>query len=333
MKFMQYIDVWVKRFTALVDTPSSYTGAGGKVVKVKSDASGLEFADESGGDDEKVKYDAGDPTAGYLADKIAAGTGIGVTEGTGANENKVMISISGLCDLIVLCPGIQDIIDQISTIKEVIEDQLPISFTSVKYGLLYNHYAVVDARNISADGWSVATKTQWDDLVSYLGTDPGDQLKESGATYWGAANDGTNSSGFSARGNGGRSETGTFEALNLYGYTWTQSLFTAGNAWSRFCERSSSNVPTSARPYAQGKAVRLIKDTTTLSDGDSGTYIGNDGKVYPTICIGTQEWIACNLAETKYRNGDSITEETDATSWAALTDGAMCAYDNDWDNV
>jgi hypothetical protein len=56
-----------------------------------------------------------------------------------------------------------------------------------------------------------------------------------------------------------------------------------------------------------GEAIRLLKDSTTLTHGQIGTYIGNDGKVYPTICIGTQEWLACNLNETKYQNGDWIT--------------------------
>lgn len=44
--------------------------------------------------DEKVKYDVNDPTAGYLADKIVAGTGITLTEGTGADENKLKITNS-----------------------------------------------------------------------------------------------------------------------------------------------------------------------------------------------------------------------------------------------
>lgn len=44
--------------------------------------------------DEKVKYDASDPTAGYLADKIVAGTGITIAEGTGADENKVKVTLS-----------------------------------------------------------------------------------------------------------------------------------------------------------------------------------------------------------------------------------------------
>lgn len=42
--------------------------------------------------DKKVKYDAGDPTAGYIADKFVAGAGISLAEGTGANENKLLIT-------------------------------------------------------------------------------------------------------------------------------------------------------------------------------------------------------------------------------------------------
>jgi hypothetical protein len=44
-----------------------------------------------GGSDEKVKYDADDPTAGYVADKIIAGDWISVSEGTGTDENKLVI--------------------------------------------------------------------------------------------------------------------------------------------------------------------------------------------------------------------------------------------------
>jgi hypothetical protein len=47
------------------------------------------------GADEKVKYDAADPTAGYLSAKVIAGTSISVTEGSGADENKLKINFTG----------------------------------------------------------------------------------------------------------------------------------------------------------------------------------------------------------------------------------------------
>jgi hypothetical protein len=81
--------------------------------------------------------------------------------------------------------------------------------------------------------------------------------------------------------------------------------------------------------YNYGYSIRLIKDSTTLTHGQTSSYIGNDGKGYNTICIGTQEWLSCNLAETKYRDGSNIPIISDSTQWAATGTGAICAYNND----
>jgi len=51
-----------------------------------------------GGADEKVKYDAGDPTAGNLSAKVVAGEGITILEGAEDDENKVKISTTWLLD-------------------------------------------------------------------------------------------------------------------------------------------------------------------------------------------------------------------------------------------
>jgi hypothetical protein len=65
--------------------------AEGKILKV--DAFGKHvYVDDESGTDEKVKYDSLDPTAGYLSDKIIAGEGITVTEGTAGDENKLVIT-------------------------------------------------------------------------------------------------------------------------------------------------------------------------------------------------------------------------------------------------
>ena len=82
-----------------------------------------------------------------------------------------------------------------------------------------------------------------------------------------------------------------------------------------------------------GISIRLVKDSTSLTHGQTSHYTGNDGKVYRTICIGTQEWLADNLCETEYRDGTPIAEVTDGTAWAALTTGARCSYNNDEDNA
>ena len=81
-------------FTDLDDTPNSYdSGDGGKVVKVKDDLTGLEFA-ESGEDDKKVKVSTDDTTPGFLEDKIVGGTGLETTTLNPAGDEDVEIKIS-----------------------------------------------------------------------------------------------------------------------------------------------------------------------------------------------------------------------------------------------
>jgi len=59
-----------------------------------------------------------------------------------------------------------------------------------------------------------------------------------------------------------------------------------------------------------------------------GTMTDIDSNIYKTITIGTQTWMAENLKVTKYRNGDSIPNVTDGTTWRNLTSGACCEYEN-----
>lgn len=57
------------------------------------------------------------------------------------------------------------------------------------------------------------------------------------------------------------------------------------------------------------------------------TMTGNDGKKYKTVKIGDQWWMAENLRETKFRNGDPIPNVTDDEEWSAGMN-VRCAYDN-----
>ena len=61
------------------------------------------------------------------------------------------------------------------------------------------------------------------------------------------------------------------------------------------------------------------------------TMTGNDGTVYKTVKIGDQWWMAENLKETQYRNGDEIPEVDYNTSWEDISTGARCGYR--WDET
>ncbi|MFN4881275.1 MAG: fibrobacter succinogenes major paralogous domain-containing protein, partial [Bacteroidota bacterium] len=59
-----------------------------------------------------------------------------------------------------------------------------------------------------------------------------------------------------------------------------------------------------------------------------GTMTDQQGNVYKTIVIGTQEWMAENLKTTIYRNGNPIANVTDSSQWVNLETGAWCYYNN-----
>jgi uncharacterized protein (TIGR02145 family) len=61
-------------------------------------------------------------------------------------------------------------------------------------------------------------------------------------------------------------------------------------------------------------------------------YKDVDGNICPTVDIGSQKWMSTNLKVTHYRNGDPIPRVTDSATWANLTTGAYCEYDNDTNN-
>ncbi len=82
-------------FTDLSDTFASYDGLAGKGLRINATATGIDTYTPTD-TDEKVKYDASDPTAGYISQKFVSGAGISLSEGIGADENKLVITNSGV---------------------------------------------------------------------------------------------------------------------------------------------------------------------------------------------------------------------------------------------
>jgi uncharacterized protein (TIGR02145 family) len=220
-----------------------------------------------------------------------------------------------------------------------------VSNNSQTFGALYNLYAVIDARGIANTGWRVPAfisgspwETDFTPLITELGGLglAGGAMKETGLSYWRTPNTGaTNSSGFNGRASGIRAGDGSFS------YNFAKQVIAvnydddASYFYGITLDYNNDNVTESGwggglyNGWNTGMAIRLLKNTTTLTDGQTGTYTGNDGKTYNTICIGTQEWLSENLNETKYANGDTIPKVTDATAWSLLSSGAMCYYNNE----
>ena len=224
--------------------------------------------------------------------------------------------------------------------------QKPSGFTPIEFGLLYNGYCILDGRNLANTGWHVPTDAEIKVLEMYLGmtqaqadgqnmrgTDEGGKLKENGLTYWASPNTGaTNEYGFNARGAGHRITA--YSNVKSIGTYWSSSIFyTNYLAYRQLLVNSSQINRQLFGGKKMGASVWLLKDSTSLSHGQTGSYTGNDGKVYPTICIGTQEWLARNLAETKFNNMDDIPVVLDQTAWSALATSAMVPPDGNWNYV
>lgn len=208
---------------------------------------------------------------------------------------------------------------------------------TVSYGLLYSWLAATNSLNICSAGWHLPTKVEFETLVTNLGgyTVAGGKLKETGLTHWTTPNTGaTNESGFNGRGAGRRNfDTGTFNSLTTVINIWTSTVEFASTAFILQLTNTSQNTSIFSINKNFAASIRPVKDSTTLSHGETGFYVDPSGFVYRTICINGVEYVADNIKTQHYRNGDAIPEVTDNTAWAALTTGALCAYENNWSNV
>jgi uncharacterized protein (TIGR02145 family)/uncharacterized repeat protein (TIGR02543 family) len=66
--------------------------------------------------------------------------------------------------------------------------------------------------------------------------------------------------------------------------------------------------------------------TANFEVKNTGAPIDVDGNVYPTVVIGTQEWMTENLKTTKYRDGSPITTGLNDSQWYSTTTGAYSIY-------
>jgi uncharacterized protein (TIGR02145 family) len=131
------------------------------------------------------------------------------------------------------------------------------------YGRLYNWYAVDDTRDIAPAGWHVASDSDWQILIEYLGGEAiaGGAMKDTGSTYWGYSNVGaTNESGFTGRGSGCRDEAGNYGSIQDVMYLWSSTEQDTSRAWGRTINSHNSVAGRNGYFNKDGFAVRCVKD-------------------------------------------------------------------------
>jgi uncharacterized protein (TIGR02145 family) len=245
--------------------------------------------------------------------------------------------------------------------------------TQIKYGYLYNQWATQDqgeyrivSDDMVADGWIVPTDTDWTTLTNYINTTyniapnnfgVGNHLKSRrqvnsplGSPWatnehprWNASasNYGRDTVNLNLLPSGYRQWDNTFTSIGEEVYYWSSTIYAPSALWYRYLYYNDFRVLRNPGFDDEAFSIRCMRNATideqSLNDGAyCNPYIGSDDKIYKTVKIGTQVWMAENLAETKWSNGDWINGFNDGVytpianeTWAALTTAALCAYNND----
>lgn len=189
------------------------------------------------------------------------------------------------------------------------------------YGYLYNGYAASHA-NFAPSGWRIPTYWDFDTLITYMiangynyddstsgnkiGKALADRITWTLSSITGAVGNTDydakrNISGFTILGAGRRFATdGAFNYIGEDGFLLAPTDV-AGSLvlFGMFCTYNNINLDSATYDMRYGFSARLIKNSTSLSDGESSTMTDYDGNVYDTICIGTQEWTVQNWKCTK----------------------------------
>ncbi len=95
----------------------------------------------------------------------------------------------------------------------------------LKYGRLYNWYAVNDPRGLAPKGWHIPSDEDWDNLTEYFGIKGLSSTKLKSKSGWMNNTNGTNSSGFNGLPGGRRDQNieGAFSGDKYLGQWWSST--------------------------------------------------------------------------------------------------------------
>jgi uncharacterized protein (TIGR02145 family) len=170
----------------------------------------------------------------------------------------------------------------------------------VKYGKLYNWFAVNDSRGLAPAGFHIPTDEEWTALTNYLGGEENASKKMKASLGWFNNGNGNNSSGFSGLPGGYRDDNGVFGNVGEGGSWWSSSESSESStpeAWGRSLDYSLSIADRNDFIKQIGFSVRCLKGEAKIKAQNSESfYDDRDGKTYRTVNIGNQTWMASNLA-------------------------------------
>jgi uncharacterized protein (TIGR02145 family) len=126
-----------------------------------------------------------------------------------------------------------------------------------KLGKLYNWFAVNDKRGLAPYGFHIPTKTEWDNLVAFLGGQnlAGNKMKS--IDGWENSGNGTNESGFNGLPGSMRHYNGYFEKNQTYGRWWSSTEFEYMYAWQYYLTSKEGAIGWFSRDYGKGAGMSV----------------------------------------------------------------------------
>ena len=128
----------------------------------------------------------------------------------------------------------------------------------LKYGKLYNWYAVNDPRELAPAGWALSSDADWAELAYYLKGESMAGTKMKTNSGWIDGNNGTNESGFTGLPGGYRVENGTYLKQGIIGAWWSSTESNSRSAVDHYLAQTGS-LGRSISPKQRGESVRCIK--------------------------------------------------------------------------
>jgi uncharacterized protein (TIGR02145 family) len=129
----------------------------------------------------------------------------------------------------------------------------------LKYGRLYNWYAVSDPRNLAPKGWTLPGDADWRQLTSSLGGQDAAGTKLKSTSGWQDGYNGTNETGFNGLPAGYRVENGTFMNIWNNAIWWTTTENNSISAFDFYLVLANS-LKRSNSPKQRGSSVRCLKE-------------------------------------------------------------------------
>jgi len=164
-----------------------------------------------------------------------------------------------------------------------------------KYGRLYDWF---DALEVCPIGWHLPTISEWNTLLSYVGSDSGKKLKSTSDDWRDGS--GTDDYGFGALPGGYLNNE--FSDINISGLWWTSTENNISTNYSRYAEmKKGDEVSTpllsgGGTNKLQQYSIRCVLGSSSSSAITYGELVDErDGQKYRTVKISTQKWMAQNL--------------------------------------